>query len=164
MSENKKDLAGKKGGKLVLWVGVIVVLVVAGFLAWKYFKGSSSVAGQDQSAATAQTQAPVDPAAQAAAVKEVQATVSSVSKFIILPNETPTVATILDAKKLTAEQTFYTGSLNGDKLLVYPKSQKAIIYSPSRNILVNVGPVYFNNSQPAGQPAAEKGTASSSKK
>jgi len=163
----KKVATLKRGGKLVVWLGLAIVLIVGIFFAWKfYFKAEpvsvSTAVGQDQSAAVAQA----DPKAQAAAAKEVKLLVAAVGKFIILPSEeTPTVATVMDAKALIAEQTFYSGAVNGDKLLVYSKAQKAVLFSPSRNVLVNVGPVYFNNNeQPANQGAGSKTTASSSNK
>ena len=62
-------------------------------------------------------------------------------------------------------------SQNGDKLLVY--KEKAIIYSPARNVIVNVGPVIIQNQaggETANQPTAKKitvevrnGTAESGK-
>jgi len=82
----------------------------------------------------------------------------SVGKLMIIPNEQPVVATINQADVLTKEQPFYAGSQNGDKLLIFPKSQKAIIYSPSRNVIVNSGPFVVNSgTTPASQtPAASK--------
>jgi len=78
----------------------------------------------------------------------VLATVKSVSKLMILPtNEEPTVLDITDPQSLIAQQPFFTGSITGDKLLVYKTSARAIVYSPSRNLIVNVGPV--TNDQPA---------------
>jgi hypothetical protein len=66
----------------------------------------------------------------------------NVSKLIMLPKgEEPVLATISDATALAKEQPFYAGSKNGDIVLVYQKALKAIIYSPDRNIIVNVGPV-----------------------
>lgn len=132
----------KKNSWLVKVIILILVLAL-GYGGWKFYeskKGGPSFGGAvngDNASTTAQSQAEMEKA-----IKELE---DKIGKLIILPKETPTVATILDAKKLIAEQPFYAGAENGDQLLVYPKSQKAIIYSPSRNMLVNVGPVYFNN-------------------
>lgn len=82
---------------------------------------------------------------------EVERIVAAVAKHILLPeNETPLVATITDAATLTEEQPFYIGAIDGDQLLLYGESLRAIIYSPSRNIIVNVGPVELPQ-----EPAAE---------
>jgi hypothetical protein len=81
------------------------------------------------------------------AKKDIDQLVKKVSKLIVLPTgETPTIATINDAMGLAKNQTFYKGSINGDKVLIYFKAQKAYIYSPSKNVLVNVGPIYVDKS------------------
>ncbi|MCU0660002.1 MAG: hypothetical protein MUD00_00045 [Candidatus Pacebacteria bacterium] len=42
---------------------------------------------------------------------------------------------------------FFKGAQKGDKLVVFPTTGKAIIYSPERDIIVNVGPVTFDNNE-----------------
>ncbi len=69
----------------------------------------------------------------------------SVGRLILLPDETPIIATINQAESLVKEQPFYVGSENGDKLIIFPKMQKAIIFSPKRNIIVNAGPFVINS-------------------
>lgn len=77
---------------------------------------------------------------------QVERTVAAVGKLILLPeNEAPLVATIVDATTLEQEQAFYRGAENGDQLLIYGNSLRAILYSPERNIIVNVGPVEVPN-------------------
>jgi hypothetical protein len=72
---------------------------------------------------------------------ETDALVAQVSKLIDLPkDETPTVATVLDKEKLK-DQPFFAGTENGDKILIYTKAKKAIIYRPKENKLINVGPI-----------------------
>lgn len=78
--------------------------------------------------------------------EEVSATVESVSKLIKVDNsQEPLVATIQDASALAKEQKFYETAKNGDILVVY--QDKAIIYRPSEDILVNVGPVVIQNAK-----------------
>jgi hypothetical protein len=43
------------------------------------------------------------------------------------------------------EQPFLAGSQNGDILMVYTGIGKAIVYSPARDLIVNVGPVQMGN-------------------
>lgn len=124
-----------KVGTKVLWVILITLLIILVATLFSYRKVSkrlahlSTVAGQ-----------------QEVVKKEVQDLVSKVSKLILLPgNETPTVATIADAENLSKTQPFYKGSHNGDKVLIYFQTQKAYIYDPVKNLLVNVGPVYIEN-------------------
>ena len=82
----------------------------------------------------------------AAAVQaETDATVAKVGKLIALPtDEKPTVATVTDASKVK-DQTFFQNSVNGDVVLIYTKAQKAILYRPSENKIVEVGAVNIDN-------------------
>ncbi|PIQ35582.1 MAG: hypothetical protein CO060_00885 [Candidatus Yonathbacteria bacterium CG_4_9_14_0_2_um_filter_43_16] len=74
--------------------------------------------------------------------KVVEALVKDLGRIMILPtDETPTIFEITDPKAMIAEQPFFTGAIKGDKLLIYSSIARAIIYSPSRNLIVNVGPV-----------------------
>lgn len=82
-----------------------------------------------------------------------------ISKLVILPTgEEPAVATINDAPSLIKEQVFYKNAINGDIVLVYQKAAKAIVYSPSRNIIVNVGPVYLPDNTDTGTSTASTTT------
>jgi hypothetical protein len=140
--------APEKKSRMWLWLTILVLIILAGIGIWKLFDKGTPATGTE----TASAQKAADPAAQAAVAKETASLLAAAGKLILLPDEVPTIATILDAKKLVAEQVFYQGAQNGDKLLVFAKAQKAVIYSPSRNVLVNVGPVYFNNAQAAPAP------------
>ena len=74
--------------------------------------------------------------------KKIKEITDNVGKLMMLPKgEQPVIATITDSVNLAKEQPFYAGSSNGDVVLVYQKALKAIIYSPEKNIIVNVGPV-----------------------
>jgi hypothetical protein len=76
------------------------------------------------------------------AAKELAAVVASVSKYMVLPaDDQPVLATVTDAEALKKQQAFFTGSINGDQLLIFPKNMKAIIWSPSRGKIINVGPI-----------------------
>lgn len=74
--------------------------------------------------------------------KAVDSVINQVKKHIILPvGETPTLATIEDADVLAKDQPFFADAKNGDRVLIY--SDRAFVYRPSTDLLVNVGPVYF---------------------
>ena len=92
--------------------------------------------------------------------------IAKVGKLIILPTgEDPVIATINDAASLSKDQVFYKGSQNGDVVLVYQKASKAIIYSPERNLIVNVGPIFLQNPTTQTQTQVEKvGTSTAAKK
>ena len=76
---------------------------------------------------------------------DTKSVIISVSKLMMVPQgDDPIVYEIKDPASLQSQQAFFAGSIVGDQLLVYPKSAKAIIYSPSRNLIVNVGPMNFD--------------------
>ncbi len=78
---------------------------------------------------------------EALSKKEVDETITQLKKLVILPEEEPVLATIVNAEFLATQSAFYKGAENGDKLVVYPQAQRAFVYSPTRNILVNAGPL-----------------------
>ncbi len=74
--------------------------------------------------------------------EDVAEIIKAAGKHIILPEgEEPAAAKIIDVDELLKTQPFYRGAINGDILLIYQASAKAILYSPSRDMLVNVGPI-----------------------
>ena len=85
-----------------------------------------------------------NPQAQAAVNKaEANQLVAEISKVMNLPQgEDPVVGTIKDVESLVKTQKFFVGSQNGDKILIY--KDKAIIYRPETNKIINVGPVYID--------------------
>jgi len=121
----------KKVPIFIAWF-VVGILVGAGALyAWNYYmvKGATNVSS----------------AVEQAKIKEL---IEKIGKLIVLPTgEDPVVATINDAASLIKDQPFYKGAKNGDVVLVYQKASKAIVYSPDRNIIVNVGPIFLQDQQ-----------------
>jgi hypothetical protein len=90
---------------------------------------------------------------QAQAQAEVDMLVTEVGKLLALPtDEKPTVATITDVEKLK-EQVFFKNASNGDKVLIYTKSKKAILYRPSEKKIVEVGAVNINQQPRPVEPA-----------
>ena len=88
--------------------------------------------------------------------KEIKAITERIGKFMELPeNEIPTLATVSDREKLKGQQ-FFLNAKNGDKVLVYPKAQKAILYRPSSGKIIEVANLTsgVRAEPPAGEPAA----------
>lgn len=84
------------------------------------------------------------PKQEAAAVPsevEVKSLVAKVGQLVLLPEgETPTVATVTDINQVK-NQPFFQNAQNGDKVLVYPKAKKAILYRPSIERVIDMAPV-----------------------
>lgn len=75
------------------------------------------------------------------AKEETTKIVDLVSKLVLLPTgEEPVLATVTDKEKL-ADQPAFAKAENGDKILIYSLAQKAFIYNPTKNIIVDVVPV-----------------------
>ena len=69
-----------------------------------------------------------------------------VGKLMQLPSdEVPSTATVLDKDKLK-DQAFFANAENGDKILIYTKAKKAILYRPSNDKVIEVMPIALDNS------------------
>jgi len=71
---------------------------------------------------------------------------AKLSRLMVLPtDETPTLATVSDPEKLKG-QAFFANAKAGFKVLVYAKAQKAILFDPYTNKIVEVAPINSNTS------------------
>jgi hypothetical protein len=75
-----------------------------------------------------------------AADKETKRVVAMIGRIMILPDEMPTLATVTDATKLNSQR-FFKNAQNGDKVLIYSLTSKAILYRPGINKIVEVASV-----------------------
>lgn len=92
----------------------------------------------------------------ASAEQEAKTLVEEIGKMMVLPsNETPQVATVSDVEKLKG-QSFFARAKNGDKVLIYTKSQKAVLYDPVAKKVVEVGPINLSQTTPTVSPQAPK--------
>jgi hypothetical protein len=77
-----------------------------------------------------------------AQAEQANAIIARVGKLIQLPTgETPTMATISDAASAKAGQPFLANAANGDVLIVYQNAGVALLYRPSSDKLIAVGPI-----------------------
>ena len=123
-------MENKKTGKVNIIISVVLVVIALALaaLTFYFFRQYQNIKKNPNQVAQA----------------EIDAVVANVSKIIDLPkDETPTLATVQDKDKLK-DQPFFAQAQNGDKILIYTKSKKAIIYRPKDNILVNVGPIVID--------------------
>lgn len=78
---------------------------------------------------------------------------SEVGQLIVLPtDEQPTVATVEDLTQL-AGQPFFAQAVIGDKVIIYSKAAKAILYRPSEKKVINIAPIVNDSAQPQTTPA-----------
>lgn len=72
------------------------------------------------------------------AKKNTTDTLAKVGVHVLIPtNEMPTIATVSDKKDLKGQK-FFTEAENGDILLVYNQTKKAILYRPSIDKVINI--------------------------
>lgn len=126
---NTESKRNKRIIKLAMYIILILLLIAGAYYGYnKYTSTDSYKAKQVES--------------------EAKDLVSQVSKLMILPDETPAIFNIQDPEKLVSQQLFFKGAEKDDKLMVFQKAGKAVLYSPSKNKIINVGPITFD------QPAA----------
>jgi hypothetical protein len=81
------------------------------------------------------------------AEKETKSLVNEIKKLTPLPeDETPVLATVSDKTKLS-DKPFFKDAENGDKLLVYNKAMKAVLYRPSTKQIIAVAPLSMTNTE-----------------
>ncbi len=80
--------------------------------------------------------------------KRNQELIREISALIVLPaDETPTIATVTDLSKLR-NQPFFTNAKTGDRVFIYTKAKKAILYDPIQKKIVEVAPLNIGNVDP----------------
>jgi flagellar basal body-associated protein FliL len=127
--ENKK-----RALKLGSLVALIIIAITGAYFSYQYYRLKNELG------------------TQAAGQEETQKIVSAVGKLMLLPTETPTVATVADVDKLK-DQPFFEKAKNGDKILIYTDSKEAILYNPEDNIIVAVAPVSIGGQPTTSSPA-----------
>jgi Flp pilus assembly protein CpaB len=79
------------------------------------------------------------------AASELKEVVAKVGRLVVLPtDEEPTLATVADPEKLK-DQPFFANAKAGDKVLVYNQAQKAILYDPVQDKIIEIAPITNNN-------------------
>jgi hypothetical protein len=120
-----KSMIKKKAKKIKPFIIVILsVIVVAIIFSVIFYIRSSSSVNNPQ-----------------ASIAETKNILDEVGKLIILPkDEMPIIATVTDLDKLKG-QSFFANAKIGDKVLIYNKSEKAILYDPVLNKIVEIAPI-----------------------
>lgn len=134
---NKKKL-------LITAVPVILLLIIAagGFFAYRSYTLSKQIDQMKNGGPKV---------SDAEAKKQADQLKKEISKYLLLPDEEPTVATVQDVGALQ-NNPFFKNAQNGDKVLVFTQAQKALIYRQKDHKIIEVG--YFNPTQ-AAQPTPQ---------
>lgn len=99
-------------------VACLVVVLIFGYFKWQSAAGTST----DR--------------------RELHIVTTKVEKLIILPKgEDPVLATVTDKDKLLPNTFLAKVSETGDKVLIFAKAKRVIVYRPKINRIVDVGPV-----------------------
>lgn len=127
--KSSKKRFGKKSKISVIFLLALVVLLACGGAYYMYFQK------QQNSGNVSQVNLNED---------QIKALLTEVGSKMELPGgETPDIATVTDVSKL-AGQDFFKKAQNGDKVLIYRSSSKAILYRPSTGKIIEVAPVNLN--------------------
>lgn len=123
----------------------IILIVAVALLAWAYYV-------KDRQLKTV-----TDPTVQAEVTKQaIEDAVARVGKLVLLPKgEVPQVMVVSDPVSAVKQQPALLGIVAGDQILAYLKSGKAIVYSPSRNIIVTILPLVTQGIQSQSQNQKE---------
>ncbi len=114
MAKIKNVIMGGTGARVLVVVIVLLSLATAGYFYWQYEKE--------------RTQNPSH---------EIEEVIQQVGRHMVLPEGTPVLATVTD-KEALSEQAFFQKAENGDKVLIYPDSQRVILYRPSLGKIIDV--------------------------
>ncbi len=89
------------------------------------------------------------------AQKEAKDLLSKVAEIYLIPTgEEPTVATVSDPTALK-NQAFFSSSQKGDKVLIFTKAGKAVLYRPSINKIIEIAPINNNSNAKNTTPPEE---------
>lgn len=81
--------------------------------------------------------------------KQTKDIINAVGKLIELPDDIPQIATVTNVDTLKKDQPFFDKAKNGDQLLIFQK--EVILYRPSINKIINVGPIISTTPQTVNQ-------------
>lgn len=121
----------KKNRPVIIFVTLVMLVValalLAGYFYRKYHRLSLDPAGASQT--------------------ETKALIAEVGRLMVLPeNEAPTIATVSDPEALKGQE-FFAEAKKGDKVLIYAKARKAILYDPGIKKIITIAPVNTGTGQ-----------------
>jgi len=114
--------------KIIPILLVLLFVGAAGYLGLDYYKTQKELSEFQGNA-------------EAVAIKEKNDLLKKVGRIALLPqDEDPTIATVTDAFKLKGQK-FFSQAENDDKVIIFPKAQRAILYRPGLNKVIESAPI-----------------------
>ncbi|MET1033133.1 MAG: hypothetical protein ABWX94_01395 [Candidatus Saccharimonadales bacterium] len=117
LDSNQSTKNSRRRGRrlnIILSVLLVIAVIAGGFWYWQYHKTADKNPESEQRRWT-----------------------SELSKVIIMPDEKPLITTVLDKTKLTNE-TLASQAQNGDRLYIFAKSERLVLYRPADKRVVNM--------------------------
>lgn len=131
--KSRKSSGGKPYRIYVIVALLLIIIAGGGYFGYRYWQTKQN-----------------SPEAQAAqADEEKKKILSELSQLMVLPEGDPVLFKVNDEETMRKQQAFFKDTRNDDVLLVFQASGKAIIFRPSTKMIVNVGPVNFDQNTPA---------------
>lgn len=113
---------------IIAIASIVVLLVATGYFYYRYQSAQRVVRAMNS-----------DP--QGIAQQKTDDLLAEVSQLMLLPtDETPTIATVSDLERLRGQE-FFANATVGDKVLIYTKHAKAILYDPDQKKILEVAPL-----------------------
>lgn len=107
---------------IAVLVGLVVVLIGLTY----YFRDQFQTIKKDPQKITQQ---------------ETQSLVEKISRLMVVPEgEDPIIATVMDPE-LLKDQPFFAKAKKGDRVLIYSKARRAILYDPAADKILEVAPI-----------------------
>lgn len=102
-----------------------------------------------------------DPKAEAKAKTE--QVIKKISLLAVIPNDPNAVlANVTDITKLKG-QPFFNDAQNGDEIVIFPGAMRAVLYRPSINKIINIGPLSSSPNDVAGTTPSAATTPATTK-
>ncbi len=108
------------------WVLAVIIIAAVAALAYGYINTRNELNKAKNPAVAGKT--------------ESEQLVGQISKYIKLPSETPTIATVTNVNQLK-NQEFFKDAKNGDKVLIFQSSGRALLYRESTKQVIEYAKV-----------------------
>lgn len=132
MENDLKSGSGRRSRRGVISVLLVLLLLTTGVSALLFIKYQRAL-GSNPS-------------------EERQQIISKIEHVVLLPNEDPSLSTVVDSTKFT-NQTLRDRAKNGDKLLIYAEAKRLVIYRPATQKVVDLLTIQEKQPTTAASPA-----------